>query len=307
MKQGCLIVALGTPDAPTPERIREFLRSFLSDRWVVDFPRFLWKPILHGIVLRVRPKKVAPLYRHIWLEDGSPLEVYTRAQRDLLAAALPDIEVRHAMSYTSPSVAEAVAGWDVDHITVIPMYPHYAPSTTNTIIEQVDAAAENARWRHKLVRSWGTAEGFIGWYRSRLRDELTAEDVDRVVFSYHGVPQRKVHGPDEYRAQCLATTEAIMAGFDIPHEVSFQSKFGPGAWLSPATVDRMSQLPGEGVKRLLLLTPGFVADCIETLDELDLLNRDTFLAAGGESFRRLAPLNDHPEVGAVLAEVFRTA
>lgn len=372
--EGCLIVALGTPRALTENAIREFLSEFLSDQRVVDFPRALWNPILNGIVLRVRPGKVMEQYEHVWLHDGeragSPLLVHTLSEVDHLRAALPDVDVDYAVTYTTPSIRErldAMVARGVTRITVIPLYPHYAPSTVQPIIDQVEAY-EGQRGKLppiRVVRSYETQPTMVRWYAQRIAEVLrgaqasydepadgaeasadgeepaggsaeaggarasggsaimggaaamTDAPVDRLVFSYHGVPERRVHGPDAYQAECEATTDAIMAelerlaareGWRVPKGINtYQSKFGPGKWLAPATIDTMAALPGEGVRSIVVATPGFFADCIETSYELDMLNQEEFLKAGGERYVRVAPINSDAIAGQILAEVYRGA
>lgn len=316
MRHGCLVVALGSPQEPTPSAIRRFLRPFLSDQRVVDFHPAAWLPILHGMVLPVRPGRIKEQYEAVWLEAGSPLTVHTLAQRDHLQESLPAVDVRYAMTYTAPSIETALTDWDVDALTVIPLFPQYAPSTVAPVMDQVMEYYQKSAWMPHLhlVQSWLDAPLYVQWHAQRLATALnTTESVDKVVFSYHGVPERAVHAPGPYRAQCETTTAAIIDAATeildrpIPHETTFQSKFGPGSWLSPATIDRMAQLPREGARSIVMLTPGFVADCIETSYELDVLNKDEFLAAGGTSFTRIAPPNSDPEVGPMLAEVFHRA
>ncbi|XCB30371.1 ferrochelatase [Arcanobacterium hippocoleae] len=306
-KRGCLLVALGTPASPEPNDIREFLRAFLSDPAVVDFPRWLWKPILHHIVLRVRPEKVAPTYSAIWTADGSPLEVHTKAQWKALAAELPEIEVRYAMTYTKPSIAEAISQFTAEEVVVIPLFPHYAPSTVADIRRQVSEIAKlPGAPQLSIAAQWPENSEYISWYQGQIRTALQDCRPDKIVFSYHGVPQRKVHNPDSYRQQCLHTTAGIMRAFTgVAFETTFQSKFGPGKWLQPATIERIAQLPHEGIKSVLLATPGFTADCIETIDELDVLNQSAFKEAGGENYARLAPVNGDAAVGKILASIYR--
>ncbi|QOQ39564.1 ferrochelatase [Trueperella pecoris] len=317
---GLLIVNLGSPESPAPEHVRTFLRDFLSDPDVVDFPRALWLPILHGIVLRVRPAKSGALYEKVWTEEGSPLVVYTRRQRDLLAQALPGWDVRYAMTYTRPSIAaqlDAFADAGTTDIRVLPLFPHWAPSSTGSIVKQIRQWEESrvhdaVRPRLRVIGAWPTQPDFIGWHAERLAEALAGAEDAVVVLSYHGVPNREVHRPQGYRAECEATTDAIARalrehGVDCPVYSTFQSKFGPGAWLQPATIDTMSELPGRGVRSVVLATPGFVADCIETLDELDVLNREAFERAGGEQFYRVPPINDHPVFARIVADLIRNS
>ena len=308
MRRGCLIVALGSPAEPTPREIRRFLKPFLSDRRVVDFHPAIWWPVLHGIVLPLRPGRIAGQYENVWLPEGYPLTVHTIAQRDHLAAELLDVDVRYAMTYTSPSIRQVLTEMDVDHLTILPLFPQFAPSTVAAVIDQVTAYYRDAnRMPHlTIVSSWETSPLFIDWHAQRLRETLAENEVDRIVFSYHGVPQRAPHAPREYLAQCEATTNAIMTLVgDIPFENTYQSKFGPGEWLTPATIKRMEQFPSDGVRRIAVCTPGFFADCIETSEELDVLNQRAFLDAGGKKYVRVAPPNSAPIVGAILAEVYR--
>ncbi|VEI13512.1 ferrochelatase [Trueperella bialowiezensis] len=306
--RGLLIVNLGSPDSTDPEDVRTFLRDFLSDTKVIDFPPFLWQPILRGIVLRVRPAKSAELYRQIWMDEGSPLVVYTKRQQEMLAEALPEWNVKYAMTYTEPSIAESLdemAAEGVTDVTVVPLYPQWAPSSSGAIADQVhDYFRKNPdklQWR--IVKAWPTEKAFINWHADTIERALAAqpesERAQLVVCSYHGVPERKVHRPAGYRTECEASTAAIGAalcerGIDVPVISTFQSKFGPGKWLTPATIDTMASLPDKGVTSVMLATPSFVADCIETLEELDIQNQDAFKEAGGVRYARIPPINDDP-------------
>lgn len=275
---------------------------------MVDFHPALWRPILHGIVLPFRPGRIAEQYEGVWMPEGSPLTVHTIAQRDHLARELPGVDVQYAMTYTEPSIPEVLSRMDVDHITVLPLFPQYAPSTVAAVVDQVMEYYQGATSMPHLtiVSSWETSSTYIAWHARRLAETCAATDVDRIVFSYHGVPARWRHAPEAYVAQCETTTNAIMdAVGEIPFEITFQSKFGPGEWLTPATIDRMAQLPSEGARRVAVCTPGFIADCLETSEELDVLNHKAFRDAGGEVFVRVAPPNSDPIAGAMLAEVYR--
>lgn len=307
-------MALGTPASPHPEDIRAFLQTFLSDPAVVDMPRWLWKPILNHIVLRVRPKKIAPVYQSIWTEQGSPLLIHTQAQAQHLAAELEDVKVGYATTYTQPSIAQAIEELDVDELVVIPLYPQYAPSTVAEIWRQIDIV-ESQSGAPRIIRAqaWYDNAAYVRWYAETIAESIAdsaGSPTDKLVFSYHGVPQRKVHEPQSYREQCEATTHAILSrlkdrGIHIPSEITYQSKFGPGTWLQPATIERMTQLPDEGAKNILVVTPGFFASCIETLDEIMVVNRDKFIAGGGSEFRMVHPPNSDPAAGAMLAEIYR--
>ena len=311
MKYGCLIVALGTPASPAPADIADFLQEFLSDPAVVDFPAWLWKPILRHIVLKTRPEKIRPQYEHIWLEDGSPLQVYTQAQAAALQAELPEVAVAYANTYTAPRISETIARLvveeGVEELVIIPLYPQYAPSTVCDIRRQAEAYCAGAGApRLHWADSWQIQEQYVAWHAEKLQEKISRENPDKIIFSFHGVPLRAAHAPTSYFRQCTQTVAAIMGRVgDYPHEITFQSKFGPGKWLHPATIGRMRELPREGVKNILLLTPGFFADCIETPYELDVLNKGEFQKAGGEKFTRLAPPNSDAAAGKILAALYR--
>ncbi len=365
-----VIVNLGSPDTPSHKDIGTFLTAFLSDRRVVHWPRWLWLPILHGIVRRVRPGKIKPVYESIWMGDKAPLVHYTLAQHRGLEQALPSVSVKYAMAYTKPSIDQALGEFDaegVTDVTVISLYPQYAPSTVAAITDQVFRHYSKAKRVPNLhiISDFPTHPIYIDWYARNIADEITsrrlasgvnpslhtrdvsasgvlADDdhahtgnpgaaaihtcpspgasagnreqapIDRVVFSFHGVPNHELHQPDLYRRQCLSTVDAIlnhpaMATLDVDHQVTFQSKFGPGEWIGPATIDEMARIPGEdGVKSVLVCTPGFIADCIETLDEIDVLNRQAFMDAGGQSFTYLNPMNDAPAVTELLVDLYQS-
>lgn len=325
MKNGCLIVNLGSPDEPTEGAIRAFLASMLSDRCVVNLPAALWKPILHGIILRVRPGKLVDRYRAIWTPGGSPLSVITQQQRDMLQAALPDVEVKYAFCASSPTIEEVLADWDIDTLTVIPLYPQFATSTVTPVVNRVidfyDAKEElNQRSTngaphaqtpvHPHVRfapSYATESHMIGWYQQKIKEFLEAGECDHLLLSFHGVPNQRYHLAAHYKAQCYATRDAIAAAYpDLPISVSFQSKFGPGEWLGPATQQRVTELPREGVTNLVVATPAFVADCLETLEEVCLDYRDQFLAAGGQSYRVISPINADPTFTETLLSLYHS-
>ncbi|WP_129288717.1 ferrochelatase [Trueperella pyogenes] len=313
--RGLLIVNLGSPDSPNPSDVRTFLRDFLSDPDVIDFPRALWLPILHGIVLRTRPASSGALYETIWTPEGSPLVVHTRRQRDLLAAALPDWSVRYAMTYTAPSIAsqlDAFVAEGAREIAVLPLYPQWAPSNTGSILAQVNAWKDAANGvRVDVLGQWPAEQHYVNWYADQIAHalaQLPEASQTRVILSYHGVPDRRRHRSVEYAAQCETTSSAIIRalserGVSADVRTTYQSKFGPGKWLQPATIDTMSALPGDGVTAVILATPGFLADCIETIDELDVLNREAFEAAGGKRFVRVAPMNDDPAFADVVRQL----
>lgn len=310
MKHGCLIVNLGSPQTPTEKGIRTFLSAMLSDPHIVSLPAWIWKPVLHGIILRVRPKKLVDKYASIWTPEGSPIITITRTQAEMLSTALPEAEVRYAFSYSSPTIDEVLDGWDVDDLTIIPLYPHDTYSTVHSVRKAVldYYSAHPEHHPHLLFApSYATEPHMIGWYHQRIQCALAEGPVDEILLSFHGVPAQRQHLAEHYRAQCHATAAAIAAAFpDIPVQVSFQSKFGPAEWLTPATADVVVNMPRRGVKNLVVATPAFVADCLETLEEVGVDYRQRFTEAGGETYRVIPPINtDHAFVDTLVA-IFRS-
>lgn len=311
MTNGCLIVNLGSPEKPTVEGIRTFLSRMLSDRHVVNLTPLLWKPILHGIILRVRPKKLIPLYERIWTNKGSPLVSITESQREKLQKRLPDVEVRHAFCYSSPSIEEALANWDIETLTVVPLYPQVATSTVLPVFDRIlDYYTEHPSEHPHVVfaSSYATEPNMIAWYQSEIRRRIQKNPVDEVLLSFHGVPKRRSHLAEHYKAQCRATRDAIASGVpEVKVSMSFQSKFGPLEWLGPSTAEVLEGLPSRGTKRLLVATPAFVADCLETLEEIKVENRDRFLEAGGSYYDVISPINDADSFVDTLFNVYQAA
>ena len=304
---GVLLVNLGTPEAPTAQAIRDYLAEFLSDRYVVGLPRLLWLPILYGAVLRNRPARLVPRYAGIWMDEGSPLLVYSRRQAAGLAQRLAarglDVEVALAMRYGRPSIEQALAQLKArgcERILTVPMYPQYTASTTTTAVEAVTAQAERMGLAGRL--------NFVGPFydqpgnldaQAGLISRYWQEHgrPDKLLMSFHGLPRRVVDRGDPYYRHCLETADLLRRRLDLAEnqvEVSFQSRFGAGRWLEPYTLPRLQALPGEGVAALDVVCPGFVADCLETLEEINQLGREAFLAAGGRQFRYIPTLNDDP-------------
>lgn len=312
--EGVIVVALGTPTEASTRAIAEFLGEFLSDKRVVDLPDFLWQPVLRGPILKRRPGKVLEQYEDIWA-DGSPLRVITEGQVARLAELLPDCEVRVGYQYGSPSFVETFAEMAsrLDEITVLPTYPQFAPATVGSVADRLDAALKISRERFgrvprvRAARSWPELPGYVDWHVTRIANALEEGDADMLLFSWHGLPDRRPHQPARYAAECDATARAIAArladlGVNVPWRSTFQSKFGPDRWLRPATIDTMARLPREGVRRVVVANPGFMADCLETIYEMDVLNADAFYKAGGQTFRRIG-CPDADAGAAILAEL----
>jgi ferrochelatase len=306
-RTGVLLVNLGTPEAPTAQAIRAYLAEFLSDPHVVGLPRVLWLPILYGVVLRKRPARLVPRYAGIWMPEGSPLLVYSRRQAEGLAPRLAArglaVEVEPAMRYGQPSIEEALARLKArgcERILAVPLYPQYTASTTTTAVEAVTAQAARM----------GLADGlrFVGHFydqpgyqdaQAGLISRYWQEHgrPDKLLMSFHGLPRRVIERGDPYYRHCLETAELLRGRLGLDQgqvEVSFQSRFGAARWIEPYTLPRLQALPGEGARAVDVVCPGFVADCLETLEEIDQLGREAFLAAGGRQFRYISALNDDP-------------
>jgi ferrochelatase len=299
-KIGVLIVNLGTPDAPDTGAVRRYLAQFLSDRRVIEIPPILWQPILRGIVLRTRPKKSAHAYRQVWREDGSPLAAITRAQAKALEGAFgPDVIVDHAMRYGRPAIAERIAALKAagcERILFAPLYPHYCAATTATANDNAFAALAAMRWQPALrtLPPYHDDPAYIDALRRSIEASLATLDFvpERIVASFHGMPQRTLELGDPYHCHCRKTARLLSEALGRDLVVAFQSRFGRAKWLSPATDEMLGRLAGEGVRRVAVVAPGFSADCLETLEEMALRGRETFLAAGGERFAYLPCLND---------------
>ncbi|MDO4683688.1 MAG: ferrochelatase [Lautropia sp.] len=304
-----LLVQLGTPDTPEPADVRSYLREFLSDRRVIELPRALWLPVLHGAVLTRRPKESAEKYRKIWREDGSPLTVFTRRQAEGLQEELRKrgrlVEVAWAMRYGNPSLPQTLRNLrdkGIQRLVVLPLYPQYSGSTTGSVFDAV--SREFKRWRVvpnlRFVKDFhddpGYIEALVDSIRQRWRHD-GGERPEKLVFSFHGLPQRYVDGGDPYDHQCRRTAALVAEALDLSDEewlVSYQSLFGKAEWVRPYTQPTVEALARQGVRHIDVICPGFVSDCIETLEEIDMEVHNAFMRAGGKRFRFIDCLNDTP-------------
>ena len=299
---------LGTPEAPTPAALRRYLAEFLNDRRVVEIPRVLWWLILHGVILRVRPARSARKYALVWTPDGSPLRVWTDKQAKLLRGYLGErghrVIVRFAMRYGNPSIASVLDELKAEGATrvlVLPAYPQYSGPTTASVADAVCGWALQVRNLPELrfVRGFHDDPGYIGALARRVTDHWTSHGrPDRLVLSFHGVPKRTLRLGDPYHCECLATARLLRERLDLTEGdliVTFQSRFGRAEWLQPYTEPTLVALAAQGVKRVDVMCPGFVADCLETLEEIDREARAAFLGAGGSEFNYLPCLNDQHE------------
>jgi len=302
-RTGVLLINLGTPDAPEAGAVRRYLAQFLSDPRVIEIPRWLWRPVLHGIVLRVRPSKSAEAYRQVWTNEGSPLAAITRRQTGALQERLGDeVIVDFAMRYGNPGIASALdklveAG--CDRILAAPLYPQYCAATTASANDAVFAAIASLRRQPALrtVPAYYDDPLHIAALKTSIERQLEQLDFEpqRLLLSFHGMPQRTLELGDPYHCHCQKTARLLGEQLSIKTDIAFQSRFGRAKWLEPATDAVLASYPAQGVTRLAIAAPGFSADCVETLEELGIRGRDTFLAAGGERFARLDCLNDSAE------------
>lgn len=303
-KPGILLANLGTPSAPTTPAVRRYLRQFLSDKRVVDTPRIIWWPLLRGVILPLRSSKVAKLYQSIWMEEGSPLLVYSRRQEKALAEKLPDVPVALGMTYGEPSLKSAVErllAQNVTHIIVLPLYPQYSCSTVAAIWDELGRIFADKRSLPSLslIRDYATEHSYIlALAASVKRSFVQHGEPDLLLLSYHGIPQRFANEGDDYPQRCRDTTRELMTLLGLPPEkimMTFQSRFGREPWLMPYTDETLKMLPGKGVKHIQVMCPGFSADCLETLEEMAVQNREVFIEAGGEKYEYIPALNDSPE------------
>lgn len=308
-KIGVLLINLGTPDAAETGAVRRYLAEFLSDPRVVEIPRAVWKPILHGIILRTRPAKSAHAYAQVWTEQGSPLAAITRAQADGLKGRFgPDVVVDYAMRYGRPAIADrlsALKDQGCERILLAPLYPQYCAATTATANDAAFAALAAMRWQPtvRTLPPYYEDPAYIEALAASVRASLAALDFepDAVMASFHGMPQRTLELGDPYHCHCQKTARLLAEALDCELIVTFQSRFGRAKWLEPATDATLAALPAKGVKRIAIVAPGFAADCVETLEELAIRGRETFLAAGGTHFAALPCLNAGSE-GLAMAE-----
>ncbi len=311
-----LLVNLGTPDAPTPAALRRYLAQFLGDPRVVEIPRALWWLILHGVILRVRPAKSARKYESIWMAEGSPLLVWSEKQAKLLQGYLGErgqpVLVRHAMRYGNPSVAsvmDALKAEGATRILLLPMYPQYSGPTTASAWDAVADWSRNIRHVPELrfVNRYHDDAAYIEALAQRVISHWqTNGRGDKLVLSFHGVPKRTLLLGDPYHCECLKTARLLGERLTLaPGQlvVTFQSRFGKAEWLQPYTEPTLIELAKQGVQRVDVMCPGFTADCLETLEEIDQEAREAFLEAGGMEFHYIPCLNDsHPWIAA-LAEI----
>lgn len=305
-KLGLLITNLGTPEAPTPSALRKYLAEFLWDPRVVEFPRPLWWLALNLIILRIRPRRSAATYAKIWTDQGSPLMVHTKAQllalkEKLAANKFAHIEVDFAMRYGTPSIQSALARMQKKNVTrllVVPLYPQYSGSTTGSTFDALADAFAKTRWIPELrfVNQYPDDEKYIEACANRINNYWSAHQRGQVLlFSFHGLPKRYLMAGDPYHCQCYKTARLIAEKLQLNEsqwKLTFQSRFGREEWLQPYTDKTLRAIAADNVKSVDVFCPGFSSDCVETLEEIDILSREIFIQAGGEQFQYIPALND---------------
>ncbi|HVY21887.1 MAG TPA: ferrochelatase [Steroidobacteraceae bacterium] len=315
---GVLLVNLGTPSAPTTAAVRRYLKQFLSDPRVIDYPRWLWWPILHGIILRIRPRKSAHAYQQIWTDKGSPLLMHTNAlagalHEQLKSAVHTDVQLAVGMTYGEPSIAHALVQLqqaNVRKLIVLPLYPQYSVSTTASVFDAVSKALKKTFWLPELrfINNYHDDEQYIAALAQSVVTHWQKNERNHLLLSFHGLPQRYLYQGDPYHCHCLKTARLVAEKLHLKENewtVSFQSRVGREQWLQPYTDQTLLRFAREGIKRVTVMCPGFAVDCLETLEEIAIRNKEDFLAAGGESFAYIPALNDDASHVQVLSGLIR--
>ena len=322
-KKGVLLINVGTPDEPTVKSVRNYLREFLLDPDVIDAPYIIRQLLVRGIILRVRPKKIAPLYRKIWMDEGSPLRVYSDRITKSLNEMVEDVEFDFAMRYGNPSIESGLMSLrdkGVDELLLLPMFPHYAQATTESALKHAYKQLKSINWTPKIIEMghFDTDEEYVIPLTNSIQSQLDKDA--HLLFSYHGLPVSHVKRIDKsknhcqkvndccsikseanslcYGHHCMNTTQTVVGLLGLNEDqwsISFQSRIGPVKWLEPSTMDKVEELVKRGVKKLAIVAPAFLADGLETLEELDIGIREHFIELGGEELIVIKCLNDNQD------------
>jgi len=312
-KQGVLLINLGTPDAATAPAVKKFLSQFLHDKRVVDTTRWLWCPILHGVILPIRSPKVAKLYQSVWMDEGSPLMVHSKRQAQKLTEQL-DIPVELAMTYGSPSLESGVkrlVEQGCEHIIILPLYPQYSATTSAAAMDGLAKvfASLPVVPSHTFIRDYHNHPTYIKALASSVRRHWQEHGKsDYLLCSYHGIPQRFADNGDVYPDHCDTTTELLAQELGLTEAdigMAYQSRFGREEWLKPYTDKTLEQMPAKGLKSIDVMAPAFSVDCLETLEEMAEQNKDVFIEAGGEQYRYIPCLNDDQEHIQMMVELVK--
>jgi len=316
-KTGILLINLGTPEAPTPRAVRRYLKQFLADPRVIEIPRAIWLPILHGFVLNTRPRKSAQKYASIWTSEGSPLRVHTEKQARLLRDCLglqvrPPLVVDFAMRYGQPSIADVLIrlkSEGCERVLVLPMYPQYAASTTASSLDQVAEFLRRTRNvpEIRLVKHFHDHPAYIRALASLVQEHWRQSGPpDKLVMSFHGLPRYTLARGDPYHCECQKTARLLAEELGLAEhrwQIAFQSRFGRTEWLKPYTTSTLADYGRQGLRRVDVICPGFVADCLETLEEIGIEGKETFLGWGGKEFHLLPCLNERDDWVRALARI----
>ncbi|MBC5849803.1 ferrochelatase [Vibrio metschnikovii] len=299
-KLGVLLANLGTPDEPTPKAVKRFLSQFLHDHRVVDLTRWIWCPLLHGVILPLRSPRVAKLYQSVWMDEGSPLLVYSKRQQEKLQQRL-DYPVELGMTYGNPSLLsgmQALRDQGVEKIIVLPLYPQYSATTTAAVFDGLAKAMKTQRVIPEIdfITDYHDHPLYIRALADKVRSSWSEKGQgDVLICSYHGIPKRYADNGDIYPQHCRKTTHLLAQELGLSDQqvmMTYQSQFGKEEWLQPYTDKTMQALPSQGMKKIDILCPAFSVDCLETLEEISEENKHLFLEAGGEAFNYIACLND---------------
>lgn len=314
---GILLVNLGTPDAPTTSAVRRYLAEFLSDPRVVSIPRFIWAIILHGIVLRIRPKRSAQAYQSVWSDAGSPLLAIAKRQKEAIEIALRDrfsgsVEVALGMRYGNPSIGdglEALRKANAQRLLVVPLYPQYSATTTASAFDAVTSELQNWRWlpEFRFINRYHHEPAYILALAESIQQYRQEHgSADKLLFSFHGIPKDYFEQGDPYPNECHQTAMDTIKSLGLSQDewaISFQSRFGKQEWVKPYTETTLKDWGSSGVGRVQVVCPAFSADCLETLEEIAVENRDYFLEAGGKEYGYIPALNDQPAHVQMLSEL----
>lgn len=315
---GVLLVNLGTPISPEPKEIRKFLGQFLSDPRVVEIPAWIWRPILTGLILPLRAPKTAKLYQKIWRPEGSPLLYYSQLQAEKLQAALSQrakstLKVALGMNYGTPSIQSALTELKKSQrLVILPLYPQYSSATTASVFDAVGRVLKS--WRSipslHMINHYADHKGYIAALTHSIKTHWQTNSVgEKLLFSFHGLPERRVKAGDPYFTQCHYTAHLVAKQLQLSSDqwqVVFQSRFGRQKWLQPYCDKTLISLANQGIKNIDVICPGFAADCLETLEEMEFRNKELFSSSGGEHLRYIPALNDQPEHIDALADIVMT-
>jgi len=316
-KLGILLVNLGSPDAPTPSAVRRYLAQFLSDTRVVESNRFIWWFVLHAVILRLRPARAAKSYKKVWTDNGSPLIQISRLQTQAIQKKLEDRFRGHviadlAMTYGKPSIKSGLEGLrkaGARRLLILPLYPQYSATTTAAVFDQVTDVLKNWRWLPdlRMINQYHDHANYIDALANSIEKQW-AENVrnELLLFSFHGIPQRYVDNGDPYFCHCQKTARLVAEKLELKDnewKVVFQSRFGREPWLQPYCNVTLQELPASGIKNVDIICPGFAADCLETLEEIQMENKNLFIEAGGKNYNYIPCLNDSKDHMDALCEV----